>query len=195
MLSQFQNCAPPAAQQTAGSASPGTVVGIVDNLNKSTIQFVSPEAQIQDEAMSADISGLCARDRDGAGLKWAVYDEQNMRRPLAIGSSSCNHGQFSVNLAQLDQYVCGVNHMLVVEGDWGASTMAHFSRRCQPLISVEEAAPEAMPYGTTCSLEYSPASAADQPCLRVCYRSNQVVFSQPLDVTQCSSLAASLAGQ
>ncbi|MGZ3723377.1 MAG: hypothetical protein ACXVA9_10630, partial [Bdellovibrionales bacterium] len=192
MLFHFQNCAPPSASQTGNTG--GSVVGIVDNLNKSQIQFVTTDAQIQDEAPSADISGLCARDRDGAGLKWAVYDEQNNRTPLAIGVSHCDHGQFAVTLESMDQYVCGVSHMLVVEGDWGASTMSRFSRRCQPLISVQETAPDAMPLGTTCSLEYSPASAADQPCQRVCYRSNQVVFSQPLDVTQCSSLAASLAG-
>jgi hypothetical protein len=195
MLFHFQNCAPATPSQAGMSDGGDSHVGLVDNLNKSQIQFVTDDAQIQDEAVQADISGLCARDRDGAGLKWKVWDQNSSQQVIAQGLSHCDHGRFSVNLEQLDQYVCGVDHLLVVESDWGASTFAHFNRRCQPLISVSEKVPENMPYGTSCSLEYSPASAAEQPCLRVCYRDNQVVMSQSLDVTQCSSLAASLAGR
>jgi len=167
----------------------------VDNQNKSQIQFITPDSQIQDEAASVEISGLCPSDHDGASMSWAVWDQQNSEQPLVSGSTICNHGQFAVDLKQLDQYVCGQNHILVVQSDWGATTESQFSRRCQPAASQPETPPTGSPQGTTCELEYSPATAAAQPCSRVCYRDSQMVFSQSLDPNECSSLAAGLAGQ
>jgi len=63
------------------------LVGIVTILINRKFNSWTSEAQIQDEAPAADISGLCARDRDGAGLKWAVYGDQDTRSPLAVGTS------------------------------------------------------------------------------------------------------------
>lgn len=191
LLFHFQNCAP--AGQTSASGSSGA--RLIEDLNKSQIQFISSDAEIQDDAAAADISGLCNRDHNGAELHWKVSAGASATERMASGTVSCDHGQFAVTLDQLDQYVCGVSHLLVVEGDWGASTFSHFSRRCQPLANMPIAVPGGSPFGTTCSLEYSPASAADQPCLQVCYRDNQVVYSQSLGIDQCSSLAAGLAGR
>jgi hypothetical protein len=193
MLFHFQNCAP--ATGASASSGNGGHVSLVDNANQSQIQFIFPNAEIQDEAPSADISGLCDSSHNGATLKWALWDEQTATQALANGATTCNGGQFGVTLEQLDQFVCGVSHLLVVQGDWGAMTQTQITRRCQPLASQPIPPPEGSPMGTTCDLEYSPASAAEQPCVQVCYRSNQVVYSQALDVSQCSSLAAGLASR
>lgn len=192
-LFHFQNCAPP--NSSARASSDGSKVGLIDNLNKASIQFVTADSQVQDDAKTVEIFGLCSRDHDNAVLKWTVFDEYGSQKILAQGISQCDHGQFGVEIDELDQYVCGVSHMLVVEGDWGGSTFSNFTRRCQPLISTDATPDQNMPLGTTCSIEYSAAGESGPTCQRLCYRANQVVFSQPLDVSSCSTLAASLAGQ
>lgn len=192
LLFHFQNCAP-AGKIEVTSVDAGHVQ-LIDNFDKSQIQFVSPESEIQDEAPSVDISGMCTREHNGAKLRWSVSAGEAGGRPVVSGETSCSSGQFAVELEQLEQYPCGVDHLLVVESDWGASTSTRFSRHCQPLASRTIAAPAGSPVGTTCTLEYSPASAAEQRCVQICYRSSQVVYSQTLDVNQCSSLAAGLAG-
>jgi len=189
ILFQFQNCAPAGA----GATAPGQV-GLVDNI-KTQIQFVNNNAQIQDEAASVDIDGFCSSDHEGATLTWSVWDPQNSKQPILQGTTACAHGRFDVSLTQLDQYVCGLEHILVVQGDWGASSESQFVRRCQPLASQPQDPPAGSPYGTSCDIEYSPVGDADQQCASVCYRSNQVVLVQSLDVSQCSSLAAGLAGR
>jgi hypothetical protein len=107
-LFQFQNCAPP--NSSAGASGDGSKVGLVDNLNKSSLQFVAADSQVQDDAESVDISGLCSRDHDNAVLKWTVFDENGSQKILAQGMSKCDHGQFGVEIGELDQYVCGVSH-------------------------------------------------------------------------------------
>lgn len=191
LLFHFQNCAP------AGKITPAANAGsvrIVDDFNKAQIQFVTPESEIQDDALAVGISGMCNRDHNGSQLNWSVRAGADVGVAIAKGKASCGSGQFTVALEELDQYPCGVDHLLVVESDWGASTSTRFSRHCQPLASLEVAAPEGSPYGTSCALEYSPASEAENRCVQICYRSNQVVYSRTLDVSQCSPLAASLAG-
>jgi hypothetical protein len=192
VLSQFQNCAPaPSSSIAAGGPQTDSQVRLIDDLAKAELQFVQSEVQLHDEAPAADVGGLCNRSRNGAKLKWTIVD-QDSAKPLMVGESVCERGQFSLNLSALDQMVCGVNHQLVVEGEWGASAHTNFMRRCQPVVSEPVQAPESSPYGTECSLEYTPGS--ELACAQVCYRQKTVMQIFELDKSKCSDLAARLAG-
>jgi hypothetical protein len=138
---------------------------------------------------------LCNRARNGAKLSWAVWDGANSSKPLVWGESSCRAGQFSFKLEGLQDFVCGIPNMLVVEGDWGGVSQVKFKRRCQPLVS--ETLPSNIddPYGTVCSLEYSREPGVEAPCTRVCFRDDKVISKDAVEAAQCSSLAASLTGQ
>lgn len=192
LLSQFQNCAPAGG---AGS-QPGQSgeIRAIEDWNKAEIQFVAPEIQIHDEAEVTDISGLCNRSRNGAGLRWAIWAEQKMNAPMLTGYTRCGSGQFSVTLDELPNMVCGEKHLLVVEGDWGASTFTYVVRRCQPLAAEVVSSPEGSPQGTMCSIEYQPAIDNPDRCVQVCYRDNKMISSRPATMDQCSGLAAKLAG-
>lgn len=192
ILTQFQNCAPPSSSGT--TAASGGEERIVDDWNKTEIQFASPEVQVHDEAVVAGIDGMCTRQHNGASLRWAVWTGDRSGAPIMGGASSCKSGRFEVKVEQLPDMVCGVKHLLVVEGDWGGSTFTHIVRRCQPLATESVAAPESSPAGTVCSLEYSPASEAGANCMQVCYRDDKMVLSQPVEKSQCSGIAAKLAG-
>jgi hypothetical protein len=192
LLTQFQNCAPAKAID-AGSIAGGEVRTIED-WNKAEIQFFSPEVQVHDEAEATGVGGLCNRSHTGAKLRWAIWAGQKTEAPLLAGLSECKGGSFNVDLAELPNMVCGVKHLLVVEGEWGASTFTHVLRRCQPLASEFVAAPNDAPVGTQCSLEYQPGNDDGDPCSQVCYRDNKVVFSRAMPASQCSSIAAKLAG-
>jgi hypothetical protein len=190
LLFYFQNCAPPGSL----SAEEQSKVHLVDDLQKSQIQFVSPQVEIRDEATSVGIDGFCNSDYNGAQLRFSVWTDQNAVGPLFSGTSTCDHGRFRVVLSQLEQFVCGVSHVLAVEGAWGASAFDHFVRRCQPLASQIVTPPLGSPEGTVCLLEYSPVTEVAQPCFQVCYRDDKVVYSSSEQVGQCSTLASGLAG-
>lgn len=190
LLSGYQNCAPSGgAGVNAGS---GSEVGIVDEFNKASIQFVTPEIDVQSEVFATDLSGFCSRQHTDAQLKWAIWSPQKSEHPVLSGLGNCQGGEFVLKVDQLDQIPCGVQHTVLVEGDWGGSTYARVSRRCLPLASRDVAAPAGSPHGTQCALEY--ASGAAQDCRRICYRDSKVIFNQALESSQCSDMTADLAG-
>jgi hypothetical protein len=193
ILLQFQNCGPASTTSQASGTTSGDV-HLVDDYSKAEIQFVSEDVQIHDEAEQAAVDGLCNRSRSGAQLSWALVNEGEATRPLLSGNSLCQSGQFHVQVPELLNLVCGVSHLVVVEGDWGGSTFTHLIRRCQPLASQPLEAPQGTPYGTECSMEYQPAHEAGQQCLKVCYREQKVVLEEALSKDQCSGLADQLAG-
>ena len=192
MLFNFQNCAP--AAQLANKANPlDSEVRIVDDWSKTEIQFVTDSVQVHDEAATAGIQGICNREHNGAGLKWALYGDDTGHAPLVIGDSVCKSGQFSVTVNNLDNIVCGIPHRLAVEGDWGGIAATQFEKRCQPLASEHVAAPESSPMGTDCSLEYVPAEGPSDSCAQVCYRDSKVVYNVKVDAQRCSGLIQKLA--
>ncbi len=190
LLVHFQNCAPQGALNAGGD----TQAHIIEDLNRYQIQFLSANAELQDDVAQAGVPGFCMTSHDGAKLNWLIWDGNNASAPLESGVSRCNSGEFQIDV-ELSQVICGVSHTLVVEGDWGASTVTHVTRRCQPLASQPIAPPHNSPYGTTCVMEYSPATAAENPCAMICYRSANVVLNQALEISQCAALAASVAGR
>lgn len=169
-------------------------IRLIDDMNSAQLQFASPQIEVQDEVSTANIDGLCNSSHNGAHLRWSIWSGTDASQPLATGDGSCAGGQFNLAMTGLDQLVCGVDHVIQVEGDWGGSAEAQLVRHCQPLASQPVAAPTDSPMGTSCFLEYSPATEAEQPCLQVCYRDSLLVYEQPADVSQCSGLAAGLAG-
>lgn len=190
VLFNFQNCGPsPVSSKTTESSDQ---VRIVDDWNKAEIQFATDKVELHDEAVVADVDGLCSREHNGAHLEWALFADEKSGRPLLTGQSSCAAGQFNLDLSHLDNVVCGIPHRLAVEGDWGATAQVTFEKRCQPLASEPVAAPDSSPAGTDCSLEYEP-SASGSACKQICYRSNQVVFAVTVDSKRCSSLMQKLA--
>lgn len=194
LLSQFQNCAPAGKLPSGASADGSGDVRLIDDYAKAELQFITAETQIHDEAPATEVTGFCNRDHSGASLNWAIWAGSKSSTPLLSGRAECGRGQFSVDLSDLSELVCGVQHLLVVEGDWGGTTYTHVTRRCQPLVSEEIAAPEGSPYGTSCSVEYQPAVDAGSRCTQVCYRDSKVVMNAPVAADQCRSLAAKLAG-
>ena len=193
LLTQFQNCAP--ATVSEGSNAQSGEVRVIEDWNKAEIQFYSNEVQVHDEAEATGVGGLCNRNHNGAQVRWAIWAGQKTNAPLLSGLSTCAGGSFNVGLDQLPNLVCGVKHLLVAEGDWGASTFTHVLRRCQPLAAEFVAAPSEAPTGTQCSLEYQLAASEEvDPCTQVCYRDNKVVLSRAVPAAQCSSIAAKLAG-
>jgi hypothetical protein len=195
VLTQFQNCAPAgnSASASAGTSAGGGNISIVDDLNKAELQFAQQSIQIHDEVSDASLTGLCSRLHNGAGLRWSIRSGGDASgEALVSGTATCSRGQFGVRVEGLEDMVCGVDHLLVVEGDWGGSTFTHVSKRCQPLASEASAAPEGSPFGTECELEYQPAGG--DPCTLVCYREQKVVLSKAVEAAQCSGLAARLAG-
>lgn len=196
VLTQFQNCAPAgnSASNSASGSGPDGNISIVDDLNKAEIQFVTQSTQVHDEVSDANLTGLCSRIHNGAVLNWSIRSGGDVSGPaLASGTATCTRGQFGIVVEGLEDMVCGVDHLLVVEGDWGASTYTHFSKRCQPLASEISAAPEGSPFGTQCEIEYQPAGG--DACTLVCYRDQKVVLSRAVEAGRCSTLAARLAGQ
>lgn len=192
-LFNFQNCAP-AAPEISGKSGPfDPAVRIVDDWSKTEIQFATESVQIQDEAESAIVGGLCNRTRNGAHLKWALQTDDLSVPALLSGEGSCQSGQFSFVVDHLENIVCGIPHRLVVEGDWGGFAVSQFEKRCQPLASEAMEAPASSPPGTECSLEYSPSSGQSNSCSQVCYRESKVVSSVTVDAGQCSSLVQKLA--
>lgn len=175
------------------STTADSEVRIVDDWNKVEIQFATPAIQVHDEADSAGVGGLCNRSHNGAQLRWALWADEKSHLPLLQGMGQCSGGQFSVQIDQLDNVVCGVPHRLVVEGDWGGIAATQFEKRCQPLASEEVAAPDSSPAGTDCSLEYVPAGGAANSCNKVCYRENKVVLNVTVDPQRCSGLIQKLA--
>src|SRR5688572_24199330 len=125
LLFQFQNCAPATPASQAGDSD----VRLIEDFSKSEIQFVSEDVQVHDEASTTGVGGLCNRSRNGARLRWAISVTEQAGRPLVAGEAECRSGQFSVRLEDLPNMVCGVKHLLVVEGEWGASTFTHILRR------------------------------------------------------------------
>ncbi len=193
LLTQFQNCAP--AQSTADNSGVSGEVRTIEDWNKAEIQFLAPEIQVHDEALNTGVGGLCNRSHSGARLRWAIWAGQKTSSPLLAGDSECKGGSFNVSLDELPNLVCGVKHLLVVEGEWGASTFTHVLRRCQPLASELVAVPNEAPQGTQCSLEYQPGAEDGAPCNQVCYRDNKVVLNRSMPAIQCSGIAAKLAGR
>jgi|GEM_PF-4003551 len=193
LMTQFQNCAPAGVSGDA-AATQGGEVRAIEDWNKAEIQFLQPEVQVHDEAESTGVGGLCNRSHNGAKLRWAIWAGQKTNAPLLSGESSCAAGSFNVDLEELPNLVCGVKHLLIVEGDWGASTFTHVLRRCQPLAAELIAAPSEAPMGTQCTLEFAPGSDDGDPCTQVCYRDNKVVMNRAVPADQCSSLATKLAG-
>lgn len=190
LLFNFQNCAPAAISAQGDPGSSG--VRLIEDFNKAEIQFVAPDVQLYDEATAADVSGLCNRSHDGARLKWTIWGSAG--DVMLQGSSVCQKGAFTVHLPGLEQMVCGVDHQLVIEGDWGGLAFTHFLRRCEPLASEPVASNDALPYGTRCNLEYVPAGDDVSPCAEVCYRDEKMVRQSPVDPGRCSNLIARLAG-
>ena len=191
LLFQFQNCAPanlPAAQASNGDGD----VRIIDEFNKSEIQFPTDETEIHDEAISANLDGLCSRRHSGAKLRWALHGDHSDGHPLLTGESSCQSGQFFVEMLNLNDVECGVHHLLVVEGEWGGMAVTRFTKRCEPLASEPIDVPGDSPLGTVCTLEYQPVSSLSS-CLKVCYRESKVVFHESVDSKMCSGLMQKLA--
>lgn len=166
---------------------------IIDDFNKAEIQFADDSLQVHDEAESTGVGGLCNRIRNGAQLRWALWADDSSNTPLLQGSGMCKSGQFSLQIGQLDQVVCGIPHRLVVEGDWGGTAAAELEKRCQPLASEHVAAPESSPLGTDCSLEYVPSGDNGSTCAQVCYRNDLVVLNVAVDAQRCSGLIQKLA--
>lgn len=191
ILTQFQNCAPARSVQNA-TASSGGQVRLVEDLNKVEIQFATGELQVQDTVATVNIDGLCNRAHNGAKLRWTVWADNGA--VLMTGESSCQSGQFELDMSGVDQLVCGVSHQLVVQGDWGGSAFTLMQRRCQPLASESVQPPEGSPIGTECELEYVAASDVQSQCNQVCYRQGQMMSQTALPVSECSNLAARLAG-
>lgn len=191
VLTQFQNCAPSTPMQTDSSSGQ---VKIVDEYNKSDVQFVSEDVQARDDVAAVDVDGLCSREHNGQRLHWRLSGDDPSAQPLIEGSATCKSGQFQVNVEDLEHLDCGNSHLVVVESDWGASGYTRLTRRCQPLVSQEVVAPEQSPYGTSCSLEYNAGVGSAQACQKVCYRDGKMVTSQAVDVGQCQPMVAKLAG-
>lgn len=189
LLFQFQNCAP--SHVSASSAAAGGGIDTVPE-GKAQLQFVTPTVQVQDDTAGTDIDGFCDANHSGSALQWTLADQSGA--VILSGTSECQGGQFVVNLVGLNELVCGVDEVLTVQGSWGASNSSTLTRRCQPVASMNVATPANSPEGTSCDVEYSPGSEADQQCTQVCYRDSKVVLSLSLDLNQCSSLAAGLAG-
>lgn len=192
-LVQFQNCAP-AASNSATTSNTGDV-NLVDDLNKAEIQFGDNSVEVQDSVDEVVVSGLCNRNRNGSKLRWAIWDGADQNHPLIQGESECHNGQFAFKLNGLEDFVCGIPNMLVLEGEWGAAIQTKFKRRCQPLASEMLPTNADEPYGTQCVLEYSRESEIESPCLKVCYRQDKVISKDEMPNAQCAGLAASLTGQ
>src|SRR5262245_33718277 len=89
MLFNFQNCAPAITNAVQGKDPTDAEVRIIDDWNKSEIQFVQDSVQVHDEAVAAGVGGLCNRQHNGAKLKWALWTDSDSNRPLMAGDSSC----------------------------------------------------------------------------------------------------------
>lgn len=194
ILTQFQNCAPPQSMQSDTDGVARGEVRIVEDWAKAELRFVAPEVELHDEVVSTDLQGFCHRGQNGSSVNWKIWAGQKVNDPLLTGQSTCVSGQFAVKLEDLENMVCGVPHILVAEGSWGASAYSQVIKRCQPLMTETVSAPLQSPYGTKCSLEYSPGHDDFAACSKVCYRDQKMVFSQVVELAQCSTLAAKLAG-
>ncbi len=191
ILLSFQNCAPPSGDQASTDSGDATV-GIIEDFNKTSLQFVAPRIDVQSEVSSTSLSGLCSRRHGEAQLTWALWSNQKSVKPLLSGVTKCGGGAFSIDLDQMEQLTCGVRYVVMVEGEWGGATHTYLSRRCFPLASRVDPVPAGSPLGTTCTLEYM--SSAEGNCQRLCYRDDKVVMQSVVESSMCSGLMAKVAG-
>jgi hypothetical protein len=190
LLLYFQNCAPAKPLETANSTDPKA--RLIDDFNKTEIQFAGPEVQISDESVNADIPGLCNRSHNGAVLKWSLWSGSG--DVVAQGTSGCSAGGFDIKLSPVDQISCGVTFQLVIEGEWGGSAFTSFIRRCQPVARQVLPADSGVPPGTVCELDYLPAASEGVSCTQACFRGGLLVSQTSVASEKCSGMAAELAG-
>src|SRR4051812_35316750 len=85
LLFHFQNCAP--VKPSGSNTSRGSDARLIDDYNKSEIQFVTSEVQLRDEAITAEVTGMCNHSRNGAALKWSLWTSSG--EVLTGGESLC----------------------------------------------------------------------------------------------------------
>lgn len=188
LLVHFQNCAP--VKPSDSYASPGAQPRLIDEYNKSEIQFVEPEVQLHSAMAAADISGMCSRSHNGSSLKWTLWAATG--ETVSEGASHCGSGSFHVEIADLEKIACGKNYQLVIEGDWGDSAFTAFIRRCEPWAAEILSPQHGVPPGTECAIELAHAKGN---CTQACYRGGLLVSQTAVEPSLCSNIASRVAGR
>ncbi len=189
LLTQFQNCGSTSAGSSAQSHTSDTTQ-LIDEYSKSELQFVLDEVEVIDGVQSTTIDGFCSRARTGLMIQWRLFEESHMNSPVAReGELKCKSGQFSAPLEGVDALTCGEAHLILVEGEWGVSSFARVTVRCEPpLRKWLNTDSENLPYGTSCALESRPSSSGPEVCQKICVRADKVVYKENLEASSCSEL-------
>lgn len=178
LIFQFQNCSQVNGEMTAEGLPLSSVqpdARISDDWRSEPLVFESPAVEVAEYLDNAIFYGLCLRQAQIMPLTWKIREEGQV---VLEGHSSCIHGNFQVEFADLQNMPCGNVHRLTVEDPaLGATASMNLIRRCPAVRSQEER--------RGCFRERVLEQSGSPACESVCYDHGIVVDKKTLALDQC----------
>ncbi len=176
LLLQFQNCAQVsnlAAEVPLSSVQPDARIS--DDWRSDPIVFPSAAVEVAEHLEITHFYGLCLRQAQTTPLRWQLKEEGQI---ILAGDSSCFHGNFQVDLNDLQNLSCGTTHTLSIEDvTTGATASMTLTRRC-PASHIQEE-------NDGCIRERVLQQNGSPSCESVCYDQGIVAKKTPLPLDQC----------
>lgn len=148
---------------------------ISDDWRSEPLVFSSKNIETAEDLNATSFYGLCLRQAQTMPLTWKLEEDGQL---VTEGSASCAHGNFQVDLTDLENLSCGVTHTLSVRDTaLGATARMTLTRRCPAIQSAVE---------SNGCLRERVLGAGDTPsCEYVCYDHGLVVQKELLSLDLC----------
>lgn len=186
LMFQFQNCSQANGGRMTSSDGPQPIiqpapipdVRISDDWRDTPIVFASAVVEVAEYLDQNAFYGLCLRQSEVKPLSWTLKEEGQV---VHQGTSSCIHGNFELQIGDLQNLSCGISHRLTVmdAGD-GASASMTLVRRCPAISSQEES--------SGCKRERVVTDVGSPACEYVCYDHGIVVQKEALALDLCPAV-------
>ena len=138
LIVQFQNCSQVNGSMTADSPLHGVGPGnrISDDWRSEPLVFAYTNVEVAEHLDETRFYGLCLRQVQTMPLTWKLSEDG---QAVTTGNSSCVHGNFQIELTDLQNLPCGSVHRLTVDdAALGATASMLLTRRCPAVHSQEE---------------------------------------------------------
>ena len=180
LLLQFQNCSPVNGQLSADN---GVALlpdaRISDDWRTNPLMFSYKNLEVAEELSLNNFYGLCLRQTTDQPLTWTLKEDG---QEVLQGSSTCSHGNFQIQIDDLQSLPCGIPHQLTVrDAALVASGSMTVTRRCPAIQRVEET--------NGCARERVLNPQGHAACEYVCYDHGVVVQKEPLSLDLCPAVA------
>lgn len=177
LIVQFQNCSQVNGHMTAEepliAVQPGARIS--DDWRSDPLVFAYPKVEVAEHLEGTNFYGLCLRQSQSMPLTWKLEEDGQV---VLQGSTSCLHGNFQIELNDLQGLPCGNVHRLMIEdAALGVSANMMLSRRCPAVHSQEES--------NGCVRERVLTENGSPACEYVCYDHGIVVQKESLALDLC----------